>query len=135
MTYPPKPSAAYDYVTFQAGSPTTPLPANQVAGDFANHKTSIDALVNFAALIQRSDGNLQNGVVHPESLSSGVLALLSTGASFKGAWLTATAYVVNNIVAQNGFNYICIVAHTSGTFATDLAAGKWQLVEIGRAHV
>lgn len=41
------------------------------------------------------------------------------------AWLTATGYVVGNYVTQSSTIYYCLVAHTSGTFATDLAAGKW----------
>ena len=42
------------------------------------------------------------------------------------AWATSTAYVVGNFVTNSGTTYYCIVAHTSGTFATDLAAGKWR---------
>jgi len=38
-----------------------PLPANEVASDFASHKTSIDAIVDFQKLVQRSDGRLNNG--------------------------------------------------------------------------
>lgn len=41
-------------------------------------------------------------------------------------WVTATAYVLGDYVVSGSVNYACIVAHTSGTFATDLAAGKWQ---------
>lgn len=41
------------------------------------------------------------------------------------AWLTATAYTVGALVLQGGTKYYCTTAHTSGTFATDLAAGKW----------
>lgn len=44
-----------------------------------------------------------------------------------GAWLTGTAYNENDCVSQNGNGYLCLVAHTSGTFATDLAAGKWSM--------
>jgi hypothetical protein len=43
------------------------------------------------------------------------------------AWVTSTAYVVGNNVSSGGVNYNCLVSHTSGTFATDLLAGKWQL--------
>lgn len=43
------------------------------------------------------------------------------------AWLTGTGYVVGNFVAQGGQTYYCLISHTSGTFATDLAAGKWRL--------
>ncbi|WFT91415.1 glycosyl hydrolase family 28-related protein [Bradyrhizobium barranii] len=46
-------------------------------------------------------------------------------------WATATAYVVGppaSFVSQSGSAYECLAPHTSGTFATDLAAGKWGLV-------
>jgi hypothetical protein len=41
------------------------------------------------------------------------------------AWATTTAYTVGALVLQGGTKYYCVTAHTSGTFATDLAAGKW----------
>lgn len=46
---------------------------------------------------------------------------------WQGAWVTATAYGVDDLVEESGSTYICIEAHTSGTFATDLAADKWDL--------
>lgn len=46
---------------------------------------------------------------------------------WKGAWVTATSYVVNDLVRQDGSVYICIETHTSGTFSTDLSASKWEL--------
>lgn len=50
------------------------------------------------------------------------------GMDWQGAWITATGYVVGDGVAQAGSSYICLVAHTSGVFATDLAANKWELI-------
>lgn len=47
---------------------------------------------------------------------------------WKGTWLTSTAYSVNDCVNNGGSSYVCIIAHTSGTFATDLSAGKWSLL-------
>lgn len=47
---------------------------------------------------------------------------------WKGPWVTATAYAPSDIVSQGGASYVCTVAHTSGTFATDLAAAKWQVM-------
>ena len=41
------------------------------------------------------------------------------------AWVTTTAYTVGDLVSNGGTNYYCRTAHTSGTFATDLAASKW----------
>ncbi|MGY4377160.1 hypothetical protein ACVWZR_007738 [Bradyrhizobium sp. i1.3.1] len=58
----------------------------------------------------------------------------ATGAAawtLPSAWVTATAYTAtapSSVVVVNGSTYVCIVSHTSGTFATDLAAGKWILV-------
>jgi len=43
------------------------------------------------------------------------------------AWLTATPYVPGDQVTEAALNYICLEAHTSGVFATDLAAVKWYL--------
>lgn len=41
------------------------------------------------------------------------------------AWTTTHAYVAGDFVTQTAVQYYCLVSHTSGTFATDLAAGKW----------
>jgi hypothetical protein len=134
MTFPTKPKSPYDYVTFQTNNPTDPLPANQVAGDFASHKTSIDALVDFSKLVQRFDGRLNNGSVRPETLSAGTVALIGKWAP-RGNRLTATAYAANDLVTESNNLYVCIVAHTSGTFATDLAAGDWQLIDGDTARI
>lgn len=55
---------------------------------------------------------------------------------YTGAWATATAYNVSDIVAVDTYDYYyCIEAHTAGVFATDLAAGKWTLIWNGTAAV
>lgn len=43
------------------------------------------------------------------------------------AWATGTSYYVGNTITNNGNYYRCLEDHTAGTFATDLAAGKWTL--------
>lgn len=45
--------------------------------------------------------------------------------SSASGWITTHAYSVGDYVTQSGAIYYCEIAHTSGTFATDLAAGKW----------
>jgi hypothetical protein len=40
-------------------------------------------------------------------------------------WATGTAYAIGDRVVNTGVLYTCATAHTSGTFATDLGAGKW----------
>lgn len=48
------------------------------------------------------------------------------------AWITAAAYAVGDTrtVEATGECYRCLIAHTSGTFATDLAASKWVLLPV-----
>lgn len=46
------------------------------------------------------------------------------------AWLTSTSYSVGDYVINDSTNYVCLVAHTSGTFATDLAADYWETTDI-----
>jgi hypothetical protein len=46
---------------------------------------------------------------------------------WQGAWLTATAYDTGDLVRESGSTYICLVAHTSGTFSTDLSANRWEI--------
>lgn len=50
---------------------------------------------------------------------------LETGAH---AWATSRTYKVYSCVLQGGLYYECLVNHFSGTFSTDLAAGKWHQV-------
>jgi len=40
-------------------------------------------------------------------------------------WVTGTVYAAGNFVTQSGIQYYCLLPHMSGTFATDLAAGRW----------
>ena len=59
---------------------------------------------------------------------SGYLAELKAYNSL-GAWQTAYSYSVKDVVSESSVLYVCLVAHTSGTFATDLASGKWAILQ------
>lgn len=50
------------------------------------------------------------------------------GFNWEGSWTTGLVYHVGDTIEHNNSSYICIVEHTAGVFADDLAAGKWQLV-------
>jgi hypothetical protein len=54
----------------------------------------------------------------------------SNGYDFEGksasAWATEMDYALDDLVSEAGSYYICRIAHTSGTFADDLAAGYWE---------
>lgn len=61
------------------------------------------------------------------TLNGQTVTELSSVPEWRSAWLTGTSYVKNDLVSEAGNAYICLVAHTSGTFATDLTALKWEL--------
>ena len=51
---------------------------------------------------------------------------------WQGAWTSSTEYVKDDVVRNNGNSYVAILNHTStGSFATDLAASKWDLMVSG----
>ena len=58
-----------------------------------------------------------------ENFSVPVAAYSLTGDA--DAWVTATGYSIGDFVSESSTVYRCLTAHTSGTFATDLAADKW----------
>lgn len=98
-------------------------------GLFTALKSTLDQILTNLALIQRDDGALLDGTVRIHTLSSEVRALLaSTAWRVRGSWVTATEYDRGDVVLQGGLVYVAIEAHTSGTFATDLAASKWGQV-------
>ena len=43
-------------------------------------------------------------------------------------WVTSTPYVIDDLVKESSKMYTCLVAHSSGVFATDLGAGKWAQI-------
>lgn len=47
-----------------------------------------------------------------------------------GVWSTTTAYALKDIVVESSIVYICVVAHTSGTFTTDLSNGYWAVYQL-----
>lgn len=54
------------------------------------------------------------------------------GVNPRGAWATSTTYYINDIVTRGGSTYRCLERHASaGTFATDLAATKWEKYNSG----
>lgn len=48
--------------------------------------------------------------------------------NWQGPWATATTYAQNDVVEEAGSSYICVAAHTSDVFATDLSGLNWELI-------
>jgi hypothetical protein len=92
-------------------------------------KTTLDQVLTNIALIQRDDGAILDGTVRIHTLSAEVRALLaSTAWVVRGSWAGGVVYAKGDVVLQGGIVYVCMVAHTAGVFATDLAAANWGQV-------
>lgn len=124
MAQPTAYTRAYDFEGFQTSNPSTPLPAAQVETELNRIKTTLDETLANLAIIQRDDTEIANNSVGIDQLKTEV----TFGLNAVTDWETATAYALNAGVWNAGKLYYCIVAHTSGTFATDLAAEKWSLI-------
>lgn len=71
-------------------------------------------------------------VKQPELIIPGASVIASNQIqAFLEDWVTETEYAIGDVISLNasdvGPYYICIKAHTSGTFATDLSSGDWIL--------
>jgi hypothetical protein len=114
-----------------AGGRSTVLTAD-VDAELDSVGVSLNQTIGNLAILQRDDGVLRDGIVPTSALSSATLKLISSfGGVIRGAWATTTAYALKDVVTQAGNTYIAALAHTSGTFATDLAAVRWVLIQIG----
>jgi len=87
--------------------------------DFVNNfplpaQTLEDAFDRLVMILQQYDTILENTQIIVD---------------WRGDWITAQTYEVRDVVTAPDTNiYICINEHTSGAWATDLAAGYWKLV-------
>lgn len=116
-----------DFTNFAPEDSGQPTVGADLEAEYSAIVTSVNALRARLAEIQRDDGALANQSVHVESLSSAVRVVLALNGivSIEGPWVTATSYEVGDVVTESDSTYLCAVAHTSGIFATDLAAAKW----------
>jgi len=122
-------SADYTDDAANAAGGRTTVDASKLDAEFDALVTTLSGVLTNLALNQRDDGEIRDGRVKIHTLGADVLSLLTTlGITVRGAWLTATAYAVKDIVTEDGATYICAEAHTSGTFSTDLTAVKWVLI-------
>jgi hypothetical protein len=125
MANPSPYTVAYSFSGFQANNPATPLPAPQLDSELGNVSASIASVISALGSVRRSDGALANGIVTYDSLGP---ALQTAGVAPASAWLTGTVYPLNMSAIQAGVLYRCLVPHTAGVFATDLANGYWLFV-------
>lgn len=110
----------------------------QLNGNFAAIRDAFDntlSLDGSSPNAMQADFDLNgNALLNVGSIDADNLTLngqtvteLASVPEWRSAWLTGTSYAKNDLVSEAGNAYICLVAHTSGTFSTDLTALKWEL--------
>jgi hypothetical protein len=101
---------------------------DRLDAELSSLATTIAAIRANLSLLQRDDGKVRDAYIEAYNLSAACKAfVLATKWVAAGLWQTATAYAVNDMVDVSSAAYVCAEAHTSGVFATDYAAGKWQI--------
>lgn len=121
MPQPPTYTRQANFTAEQAANPTGKTPGVSLDAEFNALKATVDQVNTNLAVIQRDDGQLANASVGLVNLKPELVI----GINNPLPWVTARAYALNDVVWQNNILYLCIVAHTSGVFATDLAAARW----------
>jgi hypothetical protein len=111
-----------------------------IEGGFGNVAEELNRSVRFTANETFSEGTLQLPQTAAQRANT-VMGFDATGTSlqlrsgtfnWRGNWAGATFYNLNDVAIGPAANfnsiYVCTSQHTSGVFATDLAAGRWQLI-------
>lgn len=119
---------AYNRLTsfsnYQAQNPAEPLSGASLDAELNAVRLTLSEILDNLALVQRDDGALANESVGLDQLSPEI----EVGWQAPEVWVTATAYVVGNTVFHGSGFYRVLEDHTAGTFATDLAADKLELI-------
>ncbi|MER9685901.1 hypothetical protein [Mesorhizobium sp. M0139] len=124
MTQPLPYERDYSFTGFQSGHPKTPLPGDKVDAELDAIASVMDEVLERIALIQRDDLALANKSVGYDQFKDEV----SLGFEPPTVWVTAHVYAARDTVFHDTGFYRCLIAHTSGTFATDLSALDWELL-------
>ena len=98
--------------------------------------TGFDTTPSKASTISLNKADRSNNLISFDS-NGDIIATQELG-SWRGNWVTGTAYVERDLVkdAEAGAVYLCLVGHDSGTFATDLSASKWEsIIDAGGFNV
>lgn len=99
--------------------PATPHRGDKIDNELDAVALSLAATKTALGQIRRTDGQLKNLSVGLDQLKPEIVLGTPTD------WTTATEYEMKDVVWRSSVLYVCNTDHTSGTFATDLAAGKW----------
>ena len=124
MSYPDPPSLNFSYRHYQQELGDDSFPGVEIDSDLDSLRDALVQVIDFLKGFTRSDGRLANASVRRETLGPDI----RIGFNAPTAWSPNTDYQVSDTVFQGSGFYLCTIPHTSGVFATDIAAGRWQLL-------
>jgi hypothetical protein len=98
---------------------------NTLSRDGSTPNTMLaDLDMNSNSLLNVDD--IQSQTITVESAIIGGKEFVGT-ITWRASWLTSTAYDYLDVVNKDGVLYICLEAHTSDVFMTDLTNTKWEV--------
>lgn len=98
---------------------------NTLSRDGSTPNTMLaDLDMNSNSLLNADD--IQAQTITVESAIIGGKEFVGT-ITWRASWLTGTAYDYLDVVNKDGVLYICLEAHTSDVFMTDLTNTKWEV--------
>jgi microcystin-dependent protein len=117
------------FALFSSENPGQPHSGVTLDQEFNAVKISLDQTQNALADVRESDGSLKRGSVGTAQLAGDI----AIGVTARGVWSTGINYVGGiDVVFHTTKLYRATGDHTSGIFATDMAAGKWtEIADLG----
>jgi hypothetical protein len=127
MAQPTDYNKSTNFRQYAESNPAAPYNAAALDSELNNIEITLDETLTNLELIQRDDGNLQNGIVSIESLGEAIISLIgSEGWNVVGVWAAGTNYAKDDVVEFGTQTFVCVVSHISNSsFTVDRNAGRW----------
>lgn len=128
MAEPTEYDKDYDFSAFQSTKPDEPLPGDRLDTELQNIETALDETQGALRDIRRSDGQLQNDIVTPDSISDATYAVLGLAETPNEDVVT----VAENIDAVNDVSVnMAEVTNVSDNMASVITAAQGHIAFYG----
>lgn len=123
----------HDFTGFSVLNPADPAPGTWFDAEFNAVLLTLTGVLENLVQIQKDDGTLINQSVGFDQLQPDVVLRFQGVLKPRGIWNTPVVYAQGDVVTRRTdlggtATYVCAVDHTSAIFASDLEAGRWNLL-------
>lgn len=102
---------------------------NSTAYTVGQSVVDIDTSVVWQCQIAHTSSTIPTTFEEERALHTSYWTVYSSPARSRGVWMSETSYALNDFVVNGAQYAICVETHISdGSFAVDLAAGRWSLL-------